>query len=104
MARAAFVQLLEALASGTQDKVWEGLSAQSHRRIRGQAEPAKQGPSEKARAVEVLRGIVGHKATIKGVRGTRSGVEIEVEYAPGKSRDLEMLPEGGTWKLNLFSS
>ena len=109
LARAAFEQLLEALGSGNQDKVWEGLSARSQLRIRGNAVEGaadKGGPSpgEKAKAVAVLRGIVGRKAKIKDVRGTRSGVEVEFEYADGKSRDLEMVLEGGAWKLNLFPS
>jgi hypothetical protein len=105
MARAAFVQILEALESGNQDKVWDGLSTRSQSRIKEMtAEKGKQNQSEKAKAVEVLRGIVGAKAKFKDTRGTRSGVEVEFEYAHGKSRDLEMVLEGGAWKLNLFSS
>jgi hypothetical protein len=109
MARAAFEQILEALEKGDQDKVWQSLSARSQFRIKenaaeGAVDPGKRSPSEKARAVEVLRGIVGRKAKIKAVRGTRSGVEVEFEYADGKSRDLEMVLEDGVWKLNLFSS
>ncbi len=109
MARAAFVQLLEALESGNQDKVWEGLSTRSQSRIRDKAaertaEKGKPNPSEKAKAIEVLRGTVGRKPKIKDVRGTRAGVEVEFEYADGKSRDLEMVLEDGAWKLNLFSS
>jgi hypothetical protein len=96
-ARTAFVQLLEALESGDQDKVWEGLSARSQSRVK-----------EKVKAAQTLRGIVGRKPRIKEgikrVQGTRSGVEVEFEYAPGKTRELEMVPEGGAWKLNLFSS
>jgi hypothetical protein len=109
-ARAAFEQMLEALDSGNQDKVWEGLSARSQLHIKrnaGEGTAEKGGepsPSAKAKAVAVLRGIVGRKAKIKDVRGTRSGVEIELEYAAGQSRDLEMVLEGGAWKLNLFSS
>jgi hypothetical protein len=110
MAKTAFVQLLEALESGNQDKVWDGLSARSQFRIKEKvaaertAAKGKRSLSEKAHAVEVLRGIVGRNAKIKDVRGTRSGVEIEFEYAHGKSRDLEMVLEGEAWKLNLFSS
>ena len=109
MARAAFVQILEALESGNQDKVWEGLSVRSQSRIRDKtaertAEKGKPSPGQKAKAVEVLRGIVGRKPKIKDVRGTRAGVEVEFEYADGKSRDLEMVWEDGAWKLNLFSS
>jgi hypothetical protein len=109
MARAAFVQILEALESGNQDKVWEGLSTRSQSRIKAmvaerKAEKGKQNQSEKAKAVELLRGMVGPKAKIKETRGTRSGVEVEFEYAQGKSRDLEMVLEAGAWKLNLFSS
>lgn len=108
MARAAFEQILEALESGNQDQVWQGLSVRSQFRIKENAERAaeegKRSPSEKAKAVEILRGIVGRKAKIKDVRGTRSGVEIEFEYADGKSRDLEMVLEDGAWKLNLFTS
>ena len=110
MARAAFVQILEALESGNQDKVWEGLSARSQFRIRENlaaeraAEGGKKSPSEKAKAVEILRGIVGRKAKIKGVRGTRGGVEVEFEYAVEKSRGLDMILEGEAWRLNLFSS
>ena len=108
-ARAAFEQILEALESGNQDKVWEGLSARSQSRLKGKAaegaaEKGVTSPSDKAKAVKVLRGIVGRKAKIKGVRGTRSGVEVDFEYAVGQSRDLEMVLEGGAWKLNLFSS
>ena len=109
MARAAFEQMLEALESGNQDKVWEGLSSRSQFRIQqnaweGAAEKAKPSPAEKAKAVAVLRGVVGKKPKIKDVRGTRSSVEVEFEYADGKTRDLEMVLEGGAWKLNLFSS
>jgi hypothetical protein len=110
MARTAFEQILEALESGNQDKVWEGLSAKSQSRIKENfaaertAKKGKKSPSEKAKAVELLRGIVGRKAKIKGVRGTRSGVEVDFEYAQGKTRDLEMVSEDGAWKLNLFSS
>ena len=32
------------------------------------------------------------------------GVEIDFQYAAGKTRDLEMVLEDGAWKLNLFSS
>jgi hypothetical protein len=109
-ARTAFEQILGALESGNQDKVWEGLSARSQSRIKESlaagrtAGGGKPSPSEKAKAVEVLRGIVGHKAKIKATRGTRSGVEIDFEYAAGKARDLEMVLEDGAWKLNLFSS
>jgi hypothetical protein len=109
-ARAAFVRLLEALEGKDQDKVWEGLSARSQFRIKQRAgagraaEGGKPGPGEKAKAVELLRGAVGRKPTIKDVRGTRSGVEVEFEYAAGKSRDLEMVLEDGAWRLNLFSS
>src|SRR5262249_45062138 len=74
------------------------------RAAEGTAEKGKPSPSEKAKALEVLRGIVGRKAKIKDVRGTRSGVEVEFEYADGKSRDLEMVLENGAWKLSLFSS
>src|SRR5262245_35208465 len=110
MARAAFEQLLAALEGGNQDKVWDGLSARSQFRIKERlasersAEGGKKNPSEKAKAVEVLRGIVGRKPKLKELRGTRSGVEVEFEYAAGKTRDLEMVLEGGAWKLNLFSS
>jgi hypothetical protein len=109
MARAAFEQILVALESGNQDKVWEGLSARSQSRIKGKAgeqavQQDKHGPAEKSKAVETLRKIVGRKPKIKDVRGTRSGVEIEFEYADGQSRDLEMVLEDGVWKLNLFSS
>jgi hypothetical protein len=109
MARAAFEQILAALESGNQDKVWEGLSARSQSRLKekaakGTTDQGKPSTGEKAKASEVLRGIVGRKAKIKDVRGTRSGVEVEFEYAEGKSRDLEMVLEGGAWKLNLFSS
>jgi hypothetical protein len=109
MARAAFERILEALESGNQDKVWEGLSTRSQSRIKDKAaertaEKGKPSPGEKAKALEVLRGIVGRKAKIKDVRGTRSGVEIEFEYAERKSRDLEMVLEDGAWRLNLFSS
>jgi hypothetical protein len=108
-ARAAFEQMLEALDSGNQDKVWEGLSARSQFRLKrnageGAAEKGEASPSDKAKAVAFLRGLVGLKAKIKDVRGTRSGVEVEFEYAAGQSRDLEMVLEGGAWKLNLFSS
>jgi hypothetical protein len=108
-ARAAFEQMLEALDNGNQDKVWEGLSSRSQFRIKGNAsegtaEKGTASPNDKAKAVAVLRGIVGRKAKIKDVRGTRSGVEVEFEYADGKSRDLEMVLEDGAWKLNLFSS
>lgn len=110
VARAAFEQLLVALESGNQDKVWDGLSTVSQLRIKESlatersAEGEKKNPSEKAKAVEVLRGIVGRKPKIKELRGTRSGVEVEFEYAAGKTRDLEMVLEDGAWKLNLFSS
>jgi len=109
MARAAFVEILAALESGNQDKVWEGLSARSQFRIKENAaeraaDKGKQSQSEKAKAVEVLRGIVGRKPKVQGTRGTRSGVEVDFEYADGKVRDLEMVLEGGAWKVNLFSS
>src|SRR5262249_60007573 len=90
MARAAFVQILEALESGNEDKVWEGLSARSQSRIKETfaaertAERGKKSLSEQAKAVEVLRGIVGRKPKIQGTRGTRSGVEVDFEYADGK--------------------
>jgi hypothetical protein len=108
-ARAAFEQMLEALDSGNQDKVWDGLSARSQYRLRqpageGLAEKDKPSPAEKAKAVTTLRGLVGRKPKIKDVRGTRSSVEVEFEYADGKSRDLEMVFEDGAWRLNLFSS
>jgi hypothetical protein len=109
-ARAAFEQLLEALESRNQDKVWDGLSSRSQFRIKESVaaeqsgKDGKKNPSEKAKAITVLRGIVGAKPKIKELRGTRSGVEVEFEYAPGKTRDLEMVSEGGGWKLNLFSS
>jgi hypothetical protein len=99
-AKAAFVEILQALDSGNQDKVWECLSTRSQSRIK--AEKGKQ--SEKAKALEVLRGIVGPKAKVKDTRGTRFGVEVEFEYAQGQSRDLVMVLEDGAWKLNLFSS
>jgi hypothetical protein len=108
-ARTAFEQLMEALESGNQDKVWDGLSARSQSRIGGN--PASEGsakvektPGEKAKAVELLRKTVGRKPKVKDVRGTRTGVEIEFEYAAGKTRDLEMVSEDGAWKLNLFTS
>ena len=109
MARAAFKRILEALESGNQDKVWEGLSARSQYRIQqnaGEGAAAKDKPSaaEKAKALTTLRNLVGRKPKIKDVRGTRSSVEVEFEYADGKSRDLEMVFEDGAWKLNLFPS
>ena len=110
MAKTAFEQILEALKSGNEDKVWEGLSAKSQARIKETfaaertAASGQKSLSEKAKAVEVLRGIVGRKPKVQGARGTRSGVEIDFEYADGKVRDLEMVSEGGAWKLNLFSS
>jgi len=110
MAKTAFEQILEALESGNEDKVWEGLSARSQSRIKETfaaertTEKRKKSRSEKAKAVEALRGIVGRKPRIEGTRGTRSGVEVDFEYANGKVRDLEMVLEGGVWKLNLFSS
>jgi hypothetical protein len=108
-ARAAFEQRLEALENGNQDKVWDGLSARSQYRIQqnageGAAQQREPSPGEKAKAIAKLREIVGRKPKIKDVRGTRSSVEVEFEYADGKSRDLEMVFEGGAWKLNLFSS
>jgi hypothetical protein len=108
-ARAAFEQMLEALDSGNQDKVWEGLSARSQYRLQqnageGAAAKDKPSPAEKAKAITTLRSLVGHKPKIKDARGTRSSVEVEFEYADGKSRDLEMVFEDGAWKLNLFSS
>jgi hypothetical protein len=103
-ARTAFEQVLAALESGNQDKVWEGLSVRSQFRIKENLAAGKQGQGEKAKAAETLRGIVGRKPKIKDVRGTRSGVEIEFEYSAGKTRDLEMVSEDGAWKLNLFSS
>jgi hypothetical protein len=110
LAKTAFEQILEALESGNEDKVWEGLSARSQSRIKEtfaaerKTERGKKSLSEQAKAVEVLRGIVGRKPKIQGTRGTRSGVEVDFEYADGKVRDLEMVLEDGTWKLNLFSS
>jgi hypothetical protein len=108
-ARAVFEQMLEALDSGNQDRVWDGLSARSQYRLRqpvgeGTAEKDKPSPAEKSKAVTTLRNLVGRKPKIKDVRGTRSSVEVEFEYADGKSRDLEMVFEDGAWKLNLFSS
>src|SRR5262249_25686265 len=67
MAKTAFEQILEALESGNEDKVWEGLSARSQSRIKETfaaertAERGKKSLSEQAKAVEVLRGIVGRK-------------------------------------------
>jgi hypothetical protein len=109
-AKTAFEQILEALESGNEDKVWEGLSARSQARVKEKfaaersADKGKKSPSEQAKAVEVLRGIVGRKPKVQGARGTRSGVEVDFEFAEGKVRDLEMVLEGGAWKLNLFSS
>ena len=110
MARTAFEQILEAVETGNQDRVWDGLSARSQFRIQEtlatarQAEAGTKSAREKAKAVEILRGMVGRKPRIKDLRGTRSGVEIDFEYAAGKTRDLEMVLEDGAWKLNLFSS
>jgi hypothetical protein len=110
LAKTAFEQILEALESGNEDQVWEGLSARSQSRIKESfaaeraADKGKKSPNEKAKAVEVLRGIVGRKPKVQGTRGTRSGVEVDFEFADGKVRDLEMVLEGGVWKLNLFSS
>jgi hypothetical protein len=104
-ARAAFEQLLAALEGGDQDKVWAGLSAQTQRRIQQDfAAGRKKGDSERAKAVETLRKTVGAKPKVKEVFGTRAGTIIGVEYAEGKSRELEMVFEDGAWKLNLFSS
>lgn len=102
-ARAAFEQLVQTLDAGNPDKVWDGLSERSRYRIKENlGAGGKKSPGEKA--VELLRGMVGRKPVVKEARGTRSGVEIEFEYATGKTRELEMVSEGGAWKLNLFSS
>jgi hypothetical protein len=104
-ARTAFEQLLSALERGDQDAVWEGLSARSQTRIQEDfAAGRKKGASEKAKAVEVLRQTVGRKPKVTEVFGTRVGTVIGVEYADGKTRELEMVLEDGAWKLNLFTS
>jgi hypothetical protein len=104
-ARTAFEQLLAALDRGDQDAVWDGLSARSQARIKEDfGAGRKKGASEKAKAVEILRQTVGRKPKIAEVFGTRVGTVIGVEYAEGKTRELEMVLEDGAWKLNLFTS
>jgi hypothetical protein len=100
-ARTAFEQFQAALERGDQDKVWDGLSARSQR-IKESG--GKQGPGEKAKALELARQLFGRKPKIKEVFGTRSGTVIGLEYPDGKNREFEMVLEDGAWKLNLFSS
>jgi hypothetical protein len=112
LAQAALEQILEAVERGNEDKVWEALSSKSQSRIKEDiAEdiaagrmPAR-GKDEKAKAVEVLRALIGSKAKIKEVRGDRGAVMIMVVLANGTTRELVMVvSEGGAWKLHLFAA
>ena len=103
-ARAVFEKLTEAVDRGDQDKVWEGLSARSQYRLRGGGEGEKKTTGDRTKVLETVRRTVGRNPKVKDARGTRAGVNIEIETAPGKTREFEMVLEDGAWKLNLFSS
>ena len=103
-ARAAFEKFAETVDRGDQDKVWEGLSERSQYRLQGGGEGERKTTGDRTKVLEVVRKAVGRNPKVKDARGTRAGVNIEVETAPGRTREFEMVLEGGAWKLNLFSS
>jgi hypothetical protein len=102
-ARAAFEKFTEAVDRGDQDKVWAGLSARSQYRLQGGGEGEKK-TGDRTKVLETVRKAVGRNPKVKDARGTRAGVNIEIETAPGRTREFEMVLEDGAWKLNLFSS
>jgi hypothetical protein len=107
-ARASCEKTLAALDAGSAAQVWDGLAARSQARVKEDySEESSEGggknADEKTRAVKILRGIVGKKAKVKEVRGIVDGVMVLVEKADGKSFELEMVPEGGAWKLHMYA-